>query len=224
MGGVGVSKETQKKLLAAAANGEAIEVWMFNFIRCDSSFHAQLFQTAEAAQNWRFLESLSEFRTQRRNAAYAKLAEVSSTPSRPRQTRISLPESKKQQARPPRGRAGRPGASQSPPKDKKRQDRSLLPPIPSSNPHHEEAAFVPPNAREVTAADFILCPQCKKVRVLKKVLNDHMELSCPERGRARFPLPSLSPEQTKALGKCRACDCPRDAVAGGDWCHDHGGG
>jgi hypothetical protein len=56
-----ISHETRARLLTAAASGQRIDPWMFQFTRCDQEFQAELVRTAETAKNALFFQGLQEF-------------------------------------------------------------------------------------------------------------------------------------------------------------------
>lgn len=150
--------------MAAASNGHGIDIWMFQFIRHDPAFQGVLFRTAEDAHNWKFLENLSDYRAEQRRAALPPVtppiqrrSEFRRPPPRP-QRRF-----KPQRAVPPRGR----------------QKLRLRPPTPSPL---DPKTLPPERVMRVSSRAFTHCPRCK-LRLLAKVLTDHLELSCPHRGR-----------------------------------------
>jgi hypothetical protein len=196
MARITVTRETKTKLLAAAASGQGIEIWMFPFIGSDRDFHAELFRTAESAQNWKFLESFSEFRAHQRRAALPPTV----TPS----TR-SLPKFSNRLVKP------------KPQKVSSRQKRHIVqsPPRP-----HYSAPSPPIVFTQLKSTDFTHCPRCK-LRVLKKVLHDHLDLSCPQRGQVDGPVTSLANEKKKEGTSVVFCHCGAPAILGDSCCYDH---
>ena len=197
MARITVTRETKTKLLAAATSGQGIKVWMFQFISCDPEFQAELFRTAESIQNWRFLENLSEFREQQRRAALP--------PPVVRPSVRLLPKSafKPQKLQPVRTFKGRPKVRthQAPP----RRQPAPQPAI---------------RFTQLKSTDFTPCPRCK-LRVLKKVLHDHLDLSCPHRGRVDGFITSLSDVKQKIGVSVVFCHCGAPAIPGDSCCYDH---
>ena len=171
----GITKETKTKLLSASAGGQGIDLWLFQFIRHDPEFQGVLFRTAEDAHNWQFLERLREYRAQQRRAALPpatvpspRRTDFRPPPPRPRQR------DKPQRPTPSRGR-----------KNHKPLRRPLaLPPL-------DPKTLPPEKVMKVSSRDFTFCPRCK-LRVFAKVLQDHLELSCPQRGRGASGSPAWS--------------------------------
>ena len=194
MARITVTRETKTKLLAAATSGQSIESWMFPFIGSDRDFHTELFRTAESVQNWRFLEGFSEFRAQQRRAA--------------------LPPVVRPQARPVPQRAFRPPKPQTArtykgsPKVRKIQ----------APPRRQPAPEPPIRFYQLKSADFTHCPRCK-LRILKKVLHDHLDLSCPQRGQGSWT--SLSDGKQKHGASVVFCHCGAPAIPGDSCCYDH---
>jgi hypothetical protein len=182
MARITVTRETKKELLEAATSGQGIELWMFQFIRCDPEFQAVLFRTAESVQNWRFLENLSEFRAQQRRAALPPVVR----PPKPQPTRTI------------KGR----------PKVRKIQ----------APPRRQPAPEPPIIFYQIKSADFTRCPRCN-LRILKKVLHDHLDLSCPQRGRGSWT--SLSDGKQKQGDTVVFCYCGAPAIPGDSCCYDH---
>ena len=202
MAQIGITKETKTKLLDAAANGNGIDSWMFQFIRHDPEFQGVLFRTAENVQNWRFLESLSEYRAQQRRAASPPVASQQSPRSGIR----------RQPAEP-----WRPHEPKRLPAQKgrhKTRPRTQLPPPldPKTLPPHMVSL--------VTSTTFTNCPRCK-LRLLRKVLSDHLELSCPHRGRVDGPVVGLMSTHQKYGTSVVFCRCGAPAIPGDSCCYDH---
>ena len=175
MAQIGITRETKTKLLSAAANGLGIDLWLFQFIRHDPEFQGVLFRTAEDAHNWQFLERLSEYRAQQRRAA--------SPPAR-------VPSSRRTDLRPPPTRPPQRYKPRHPPPPGGRRNQKPLrrpPPLPPLDPKTLPRGRV----LRVSSRDFKCCPRCG-LRVLAKVLNDHLELSCPQRGRGASGRPPWS--------------------------------
>jgi hypothetical protein len=159
-----VSKETKKQLMEAAASQQGIEPWMFPFIAHDTAFQAELFRTAEDLKNWRFLASLSDFRAAQRKASVASTSDALEYETG-RAPRPPKPAPYRAAKRRPAGRV----------RSALRPKRPYRPPL---NPATLPAHLV----LQVRAGDFTTCPRCR-LRLLKKVLRDHLEMSCPHRGR-----------------------------------------
>lgn len=142
-------------------NGEGIDSWLFNFIAHDQEFQSVLFRAAEEVKNWQFLENLSDYRAElkRENLAKQPLKTVHARGFRHRANR-SKPFYEPRPAK---------KGHQTPQKP----TRTLSPLKPQDLPSHI-VMRVPSNA-------FTHCPRCK-LRLLKKVLTDHLELACPNRG------------------------------------------
>ena len=191
-----VTREKKMELLSAATSGQGIEIWMFQFIRCDPDFQAELFRKAENVQNWQFLESLSEFRAQQRRAAITTVVrpQAQTVPIR------SFRPPKPQPTHEPKGR----------PKVRRQQasSRRQLAPQPVIK------------FTQLKNADFTHCPRCK-LRVLKKVLRDHLDLSCPQRGRVDGLVTSLAAEEQKEGVSVVFCRCGAPAMPGDSCCFDH---
>jgi len=193
MARITVTRETKRELLAAATSGQGIEPWMFQFIKCDAEFQAELFRTAESVQNWRFLESLSEFRAQQ----LAPRPAVVSPPGLPFPT---------QTFRRPKPQPQRPFKNRPKPRTAQAQ------------PRHKPPAHPPIKYFSIKEADFTNCPRCK-LRILKKVLRDHLDLSCPQRGRG--PWTNLSAGKQKQSSSLVFCHCGAPAIPGDSCCYDH---
>ena len=196
MARITVTRETKKKLLAAATSGQSIEIWMFPFIGSDHDFHAELFRTAESVQNWRFLESFSEYRAHQRRVAQPPVV----TPSA-----RSLPKISSKAVRP------------KPQKNRGRQKGRII----QSPPRRKYSAPSRPIVfTQLKSTDFTHCPRCK-LRVLKKVLHDHLDLSCPQRGRVDGVVTSLSDDKQKEGTSVDFCRCGEPAMQGDSCCYDH---
>jgi hypothetical protein len=191
-----ITRERKKQLLAAAISGQGIEIWMFQFIRCDPEFQADLFRTAESVQNWRFLESLSEFRAQQHRAALPPVFKPHAQPVSQKAFRPPKP----QTARVYKGR----------PKIRAQQE-----------PRRRQVATRPTiRYTQFNSADFTHCPRCK-LRVLKKVLPDHLDLSCPQRGKVDGFVTSLAADEQKEGISVVFCRCGQVAMPGDSCCFDH---
>jgi hypothetical protein len=192
-----VTREKKKELLTVATRGQGIEIWMFQFIRCDPEFQAELFRTAESVQNWRFLESLSDYRAQQRRASLPTII-------RP-QTR-SVPEIKFRPPKPPQ-----------PAQTQKSRPKARIQQVP---PRRKLAPQPTIRFTQLKSADFTHCPRCK-LRVMKKVLHDHLDLSCPQRGRVDGLVTSLAAEEQKEGVSVVFCRCGAPAMQGDSCCFDH---
>ncbi len=205
MAQIGVTRETKAKLLAVATDGQGIETWMFQFISHDPKFQAELFLTAENAKNWRFLESLSDFRAEQRRAVSTAAASASArrfeSPRNPHRVGRLI---KPQRTRP----------------KKHRQKARTRPPSPLSLPPFDPATLPSGRVIRVSSKDFTNCPRCK-LRLLKKVLGDHLELSCPHRGRIDGPVVSASSEKQKLGNRIVYCICGAPAIPGDSCCYEH---
>jgi hypothetical protein len=196
MARIAVTRETKTKLLAAATSGQSIEIWMFQFIGCDPEFQAELFRTAESFQNWRFLESLSEFRAQQRRAALPPVI-------RPLARFLPKREFRSRKPQPARTLKGR---------SKLRTHQA--------SPRRQPAPERPIIFTQLKSTDFTHCPRCK-LRLLKKVLSDHLDLSCPQRGRVTGSVTSFSDEKQKVGVSVVFCHCGAPAIPGDSCCYDH---
>ncbi len=71
--------------------------------------------------------------------------------------------------------------------------------------------------------DFTHCPNCK-VRLLKTVLPDHLDLACRERGKNTgiiFDDPVQKQGDNLVLTRCEATGCRANAIPGDAFCYDH---
>jgi len=196
-----VSRETKAKLLQHAGGGQAIESWMFTFIRYDAQFQAELFQTAETANNWQFLLGLSDFRAQQK-----KLLSV---------TKVSYSEKSLGFHKKPIPREKWKPIKLKKPRAKLRQLKRLdLPPFdPTTLPISQII--------QIHKSDWTNCPECKR-RLLKKVLNDHLDMTCPNRGKSKNRIVSLSEDKPrKSSSGIVFCYCGQRAMQNEIFCYDH---
>lgn len=213
---IGVTKETKTKLLSDAQNGLGIDGWLFQFIRHDPEFQGELFRTAENAQNWRFLECLCQYREQERRTAFERLGQSRIPPRKVVSTQLksrSKPtESRSKNRKPPKGIKPTP--------HQPRHDKRKTTPAQISGPPIDPKTLPPDKVIRVQSNAFTLCSKCG-IRLLKTVLNDHLELSCPHRGRIEGPLVNLSSETQKVGVNIVYCRCGVPAIPGDVACYDH---
>ena len=200
-----VSKDTKKQLLHAAANQEGIEPWMFSFISHDPDFQAQLFRAAEEVKNWRFLASLTAFRAAQQEEA--KLTRQP-PPTRRKSTRVR----QRTYAAPPR-RTG-------PSRRQLRRHRQRTTSQPTFGPPINPASLPAGLVLRVRPEDFTNCPRCK-LRLLKFVLQDHLDLSCPFRGRVEGGTLAPGPKSKRGSSGIVFCPCGKRAAIGDTVCYDH---
>jgi hypothetical protein len=75
-----------------------------------------------------------------------------------------------------------------------------------------------PTSPQFTEQHFTHCPRCN-VRLLSKVLTDHLDLACPKRGQG--PVPDLLPSKQKEGQSVDFCICGKVAIPGDSCCDEH---
>lgn len=193
---ISVTPATKEQLLTAATQGKGVESWMFLFIRHDPEFQAELFRTAERAQNWRFLESFSQFRAQQRKATPPPVARLKTEASTYKTAGKTAPQHAKARERHNKRRAQR----RSPP-------RKVFPTRPTRP------------LTQASDAEFLNCPLCG-LRLLNRVLQDHMELSCRHRRQTGGIVPdSLGGKHSNGIS-ILYCRCGAPAIPGDSCCYN----
>ena len=75
----------------------------------------------------------------------------------------------------------------------------------------------------VSEKDFANCPECG-LHLLKKALPDHLEISCPHRGKRTIPSDDDESEkilEVNGITLCHAVNCNAFAIPGDMYCNDH---
>jgi hypothetical protein len=82
---------------------------------------------------------------------------------------------------------------------------------------------LPPNlVQTVSKKDFANCPECG-LHLLEKALHDHLEISCPNRGKKNIPSDDEGRKilEVNGMTLCRAVNCNAFAIPGDMYCNDH---
>jgi hypothetical protein len=193
-----ISNAKKKKLMEDAESGKDIESWMFEFISHDPGFQAELFRKAETVKNWRFLSSLSDFRAAKQRQAIA--ASAAQEAKIRHKERIRKKKSQRFLA--------------SIRRSVRRLRGPKLWPQPPLDPNTLPAKMV----IRVRSTDFTSCPKCK-LHLLKKVLKDHLEFSCPQRLCGSAVSSSIG--RRKSANGIVFCRCGAPAIPGDTCCYDH---
>jgi hypothetical protein len=71
MAEIQLNRETKKQILDAVAAGKGSDLLSLGFPQTDAQFTAEIFQAAEKAENWLFIEHLRDVRAQQRGTIQA---------------------------------------------------------------------------------------------------------------------------------------------------------